>query len=266
MSGPYPGVSRQGIDFFMNRGDKLFWRASGQIGSPHGTHKKGIPGKNMAVCVNADGAGCVSRGVDEGELVPAKFELLGQGGVITINIAEAEHSAREEMREKMNEQYRTLLGHFRHESGHYYWERLVADNGRLDAFRALFGHETDDYQAAIARHYGEGPPADWPNRFVSAYASMHPWEDWAETWAHYLHMVDTLETAADHGFHLAGRPLALPFDDGAEFDAMLGDWKLLSSAMNDLNRSMGLPDAYPFGLPDPAVEKLRFVHQVVRGC
>ncbi len=189
------------------------------------------------------------------------------GGVITINIAEAEHSAREKMREKMNEQYRTLLGHFRHESGHYYWDRLVGNNGHLDTFRALFGHETDDYQAAIARHYGEGPPADWPARFVSAYASMHPWEDWAETWAHYLHMVDTLETAADHGFRLEGRPVLSPFapGGGGDFAAMLAEWKLLTAAMNDLNRSMGLGDAYPFGLPPPAVEKLQFVHRVVRG-
>ena len=123
-------------------------------------------------------------------------------GVITVNIAEADDSVREKRRHQMHEGYRTLLGHFRHEVGHYYWDRLVRDGEWIDGFRELFGDEREDYDEALQRHYKQGAPADWQERFVSAYASSHPWEDWAETWAHYLHMTDTLETAIDCGLSL----------------------------------------------------------------
>ena len=127
-------------------------------------------------------------------------------GVITINIAEADDAERERRRAAMHEPYRTLLGHMRHESGHYYWDRLIrGTTSDLDAFRAIFGDERADYAAALARYYQTGRPADWQDQFVSAYASAHPWEDWAETWAHYLHMVDTLETAAACGLSLRPR-------------------------------------------------------------
>ena len=91
----------------------------------------------------------------------------------------------------MGEPYRTLLGHFRHEVGHYYWDLLVRDGGRLEACRAVFGDDREDYGEALKRHYAEGAPADWQANFVSAYATTHAWEDFAETWAHYLHMVDS---------------------------------------------------------------------------
>ncbi len=196
-------------------------------------------------------------------------------GTITINIAEADPSAREEMREKMNEQYRTLLGHFRHEIGHYYWSELVADSAWLPGIRTLFGDERDNYEQALERYYAQGPRDDWPDHYISAYASAHPWEDWAETWAHYLHMIDTLETAHDFGFVLAGRPISHPggalktgtqytFDPRATFDVLLDDWVNLAIAMNALNHSMGLPDAYPFVLSQPAAEKLRAIHRVIR--
>jgi hypothetical protein len=192
-------------------------------------------------------------------------------GVITINVAEADDPTREAMRRDMGEAYRTLLGHCRHEIGHYYWDRLVRDGRWLDAFRARFGDERADYAAARERHYASGPPADWPARHVSAYASMHPWEDWAETFAHYLHMVDTLETARSYG--LALRPPAvdgaslpdvtarrLDFDD---VDDLVTAWVPLTLALNSLNRGMGLPDLYPFVLSDEAVRKLQLVHDVV---
>jgi hypothetical protein len=194
-------------------------------------------------------------------------------GVITINIMEAEDSVREWMRVQMNERYRTLLGHFRHESGHYYWDRLVAAGGRLESFRALFGDERADYGLAMNSYYAHGPLADWQLSWISAYASMHPWEDWAETWAHYLHLVDTLETAHDFGFSIEGRRLnaidtsrlqAAPgYGAVASFDTLLGDWERLTVALNALNRSMGLPDAYPFTVMGQALEKLRFVHTVI---
>jgi len=192
-------------------------------------------------------------------------------GLITINIAEADDPFREKTRQEMGEPYRTLLGHFRHEIGHYYWDRLIKDGGCLEPFRTLFGDETVDYAEAQKRHYEGGPSADWPHDFVSAYASMHPWEDWAETFAHYLHIVDTLETARAYGLALkpkAASGAALPdmtarrldFDD---FDDLISAWFPLTNALNSLNRSMGLADLYPFILSEAAITKLHFVHDVI---
>ena len=122
-----------------------------------------------------------------------------ENGVITIALAEADDIERERRRHAMGEPYRTLLGHFRHEVGHHYWDLLVRDGGSLPAFRKLFGDDRDDYQASLQRHYENGPPTDWQEQYVSAYASVHAWEDFAETWAHYLHIVDTLEMAGNFG-------------------------------------------------------------------
>ena len=180
---------------------------------------------------------------------------------------------RERQRKAMAETYRSLLGHLRHESGHYYWMLLIDGTGNLDRYRQLFGDERENYGAALDRHHSQGPPADWSLRHVSAYASSHPWEDWAETWAHYLHMIDTLDTAAVHRIEpRAGRfggtgawPLR-PFDVyGTEsFDALIKRWVPLTIALNDINRSMGHADFYPFVIPEMAVTKLAFVHRVIR--
>ena len=199
-----------------------------------------------------------------------------RAGLITINVAEADPSAREGMRERMGEQYRTLLGHFRHESAHYYWDLLIRGSEWEGMFRAQFGDERTDYAEALRRYYG-APVKDWQSGFISAYASAHPWEDFAETWAHYLHMIDTLETAHAHGFAVEGRMLrppvsvdaprmqlaAVPDVVPATFDELLGDWIKLTLAMNALNRSMGLDDAYPFALSPQARAKLRFVHHLI---
>ena len=171
----------------------------------------------------------------------------------------------------MHEPYRTLLGHFRHEVGHYYWDRLIRDSTRLEAFRALFGDERADYNAAMKVHYENGPPANWNLNFVSAYSSMHPWEDWAETWAHYLHMTDTLETAAACGLSLRPDRIDEPSMEKQpmkpahrqSFDEIINNWFPLTYALNSLNRGMGLSDAYPFVLPAIAVDKLRFVHETI---
>ena len=120
-------------------------------------------------------------------------------GVVTIALAEADSAEIEKRRAELAEPYRSLLGHFRHEVGHHYWDILVRDGGRLEQCRAMFGDDSQDYEAALKRHYAQGAPADWAERFVSAYATSHPWEDFAETWAHYLHIVDTLETASAFG-------------------------------------------------------------------
>jgi len=191
-------------------------------------------------------------------------------GLVTINLSEADPAARESARTRLGERYRTLLGHFRHESGHYYWDRLLKDSALLSAFREQFGDEQQDYDEAVKRHYA-APRTDWPESFVSAYATMHPWEDWAETWAHYLHMVDTLETAQSYGLALRPTPVGgavsdvvqtrrVRFDD---FDELIAAWVPVTLALNSLNRSMGLPDLYPFVLADRVISKLRFVHQVI---
>ena len=194
------------------------------------------------------------------------------GGVITLNIVEADDLERERRRLAFDEPYRTVLGHFRHEIGHYYWTRLIEGGPRLEPFRALFGDERADYAGAIERHHDSGAPPDWQERHVTAYASVHPWEDWAETFAHYLHMTDTLEMAAACGVSLQpwldGDPkietAAIPGNpELASFDELMDAWLPLTYLLNNLNRGLGLPDAYPFVLPKPALGKLRFVHDTI---
>ena len=185
-------------------------------------------------------------------------------GIITINIAEADPGARERMREQMSEGYRTLLGHFRHEVAHYYWDLLVRDSEYLERVRALFGDERQDYEEALSTYYANGPLENWPDSHISAYASAHPWEDWAESWAHYLHMADTLETANDLGLSIRGsgvEPL-VPGNPG-RLQLILEEWTELTNALNALNRSMGLPDAYPFAIGSGAADKLWLIDEII---
>jgi hypothetical protein len=195
-------------------------------------------------------------------------------GLITINVAEADPPQLEKIRLELGEAYRTLLGHFRHESGHYYWDLLIGGSPEITAFRERFGDEREDYVEASQRHYSSGPPRDWPERHVSAYASMHPWEDFAETWAHYLHMTDTLETARSHGLGFKPQPSAAPGATNSptvvlrqlqlnSFSSLIGAWLPLTLTLNDLSRSMGVQDSYPFVLSQAAIEKLQFVHEVI---
>jgi hypothetical protein len=205
--------------------------------------------------------------VDTGAVEPPAqgAVLIGHDeGQLTMNVAEADDVHREAMRKRLNEPYRTMLGHLRHEVGHYYWYRLVEGTELSEDFRALFGDERAEYAAALAAHYGRTATDGWQESFVSFYASAHPWEDFAETWAHYIHVVDTLETAHDAQLGLAGRAVASPLPLAPErpFATMLGDWLPLTVALNQLNRSMGMRDAYPFALTDRVVEKLAFVHRV----
>lgn len=208
-----------------------------------------------------------------------RYERIMTGhdtGTITINIQEADHSHREAVRENMNEPYRTPVGHVRHEVGHFFWDKLIAGSGYLDRFRELFGNEQADYQQSLQQYYQNGPALDWKETFISAYASAHPWEDWAETWAHYLHITDTMETANDFALSIEGRTLLAPLGVESEsgvtppkyltatgFDEMLTDWMRLTITLNALNRSMGLRDAYPFAVSTVVGDKLRFVHQVI---
>lgn len=208
------------------------------------------------------------------DVSPQQRVLTGHDdGVITLNIAEADDAQREKMRAAMHEPYRSLLGHFRHEIGHYYWDRLIQNTAWLEEYRALFGDERADYAAALQQHYAS-PVADWQANYVSAYASSHPWEDFAECWAHYLHMVDGLETAAAWGLHLdhavTGGPSlhVAPIDPGADSIAtsLVEQWLPVSQFTNAMNRSLGLHDGYPFVMRAPVVAKLDFIHKVVRAA
>ncbi len=196
-------------------------------------------------------------------------------GEITLNVAEADDAMRAEIRQKMHEPYRTLLGHFRHEIAHYYWERLVKDKPAYALFRQTFGDETRDYNEALQAHYANGAPPGWRSRHISAYASAHPHEDWAETFAHYLHMVDTLETA--YAFGLRIRPRAgqddslnasITFDPyaQADFETIIEAWLPTTFAVNSINRSMGIDDLYPFVISPEVTAKLKAVHDIVKGA
>ena len=207
-----------------------------------------------------DGQGKILTGHDNGE--------------ITLNAVEADEAIRAEIRQKMHEPYRTLLGHFRHEIAHYYWERLVAGSKNYALFRASFGDETRDYGAALQAYYANGAPGDWRMHHISAYASSHPHEDWAETFAHYLHMIDTLETAYAFGLRIrprAGRDgnlaASITFDpyNQVDFDTIIEAWLPTTFAVNSINRSMGIDDLYPFVISPEVAGKLKVVHHVVRG-
>ena len=197
-------------------------------------------------------------------------------GRITIALAEADDAEREKRRKSMHEPYRTLLGHFRHEIGHYYWDRLVRDAPALGPCRAIFGDDREDYTAALQRHYRDGAPPQWRNRYVSAYATTHPWEDFAETFAHYLHILDTLETAESFGVATHPRGIAeadqlstevnFAPDKAVSIAPLVKAWLPLTFALNSLNRSMGMGDLYPFVLTPTIIEKLGFIHDLVHGA
>jgi len=203
----------------------------------------------------------------------AKPVLTGHAdGIITINLAEADDAERERRRVSLSEPYRTVLGHFRHEVGHYYWDRLIKNTDRLERCRELFGDESVSYADSLKTYYANGAPADWQQSFISAYATMHPWEDWAETWTHYMHINEALETAAVTGLSMTPKRTNQPtlkaiplssIDNPYTFDRMIKAWYPLTFLLNNLNRDMGLPDGYPFVLSDPVVEKLRFIHDTI---
>jgi len=205
-------------------------------------------------------------------VVSVDGRIAAIGPTATVEVAESDDARREQRRTELGEPYRTVLGHLRHGLGHYFQPLLVSGDADWDASRELFGDERADYGEALERHYESGPPVDWQERFVSAYATMHPWEDWAETWAHYMHMTDLLETTFDCGLTLrpkrAGLPKMQPSPDliattPSAFDAMIESWYALTYILNNLNRGMGLADAYPFVLSTPVVQKLRFIHEVI---
>jgi hypothetical protein len=219
---------------------------------------RGLGFRFLSDVVNPDGSVCKT--------------LTGhENGTITLNIAEADDAIREKTRLAMKEPYRTLLGHFRHEIGHYYWDRLVRETKFLERYRAIFGDEQRDYRQALKEYYAYGPPANWQANYISAYATSHSWEDWAEIWAHFMHMQDTLEVAGNFG--IAGKAIhpglqlgtsisSLPSGMG-DFEEMITAWSELVVALNSINRSMGHQDLYPFVLAPAVIDKLRFVSEVI---
>ncbi|TDT43864.1 hypothetical protein CLV90_2988 [Maribacter spongiicola] len=195
-------------------------------------------------------------------------------GVITLLISEADPVVREQIKQQMSERYRTLLGHFRHEVGHYFWDRLVRDNVEvLAGFRNIFGDESMSYADALTNYYNNGPQANWQQRFISKYASSHPWEDWAETWSHYLHLTDVLETAYNFGLKTDPKITAkknlkmnASFDPYKEtsFKKVLNTGMPLLFALNSMSRSMGEDDPYPFIISEPVKNKLEFIHKLLK--
>jgi hypothetical protein len=200
-------------------------------------------------------------------------------GHITINLAEADDVARSHTKFAMGERYRTLLGHFRHELGHYYFDQLISNSPQKHALcKQYFGDDELDYQEALKRHYEQGAPENWRDTFISSYATMHPYEDWAETWAHYMHIIDTLETAQNYSItgstaHVNEETeemdeLRLPqdayyFSAQTSITEILDTWIDFSVILNSLNRSMGLADAYPFVLTQAVRTKLAFIHHAI---
>jgi hypothetical protein len=192
-------------------------------------------------------------------------------GHIILALAEADDAEREKRRGLMNEPFRTLLGHFRHEVGHWYFVVLVERAGKTAAFREIFGDESADYGEALKAHYAKGPNEDWRGEYISAYSAAHPHEDWAECFAHYLHMVDSLEMAASFGMRVRPKldkegvlEAEVDFDPyKGTIDDILLAWTPLTVAMNAMNRCMGTPDLYPFVLSPPVARKLGFIHDLV---
>jgi hypothetical protein len=193
-------------------------------------------------------------------------------GIITLNIEEADEAERVKHKLDLGERYRTLLGHFRHEIGHYYWEVLIKNSDYIDNYRSIFGDEEKDYAEALKIYYKNGPPADWSEHFISPYATSHSWEDWAETWAHYLHLMDTLETAFSFGIRIQpdmvqdtkGIQASIQQDpyDMEDFKQIMKWWLPLTFAVNSLNRGMGYADFYPFVISEAVVGKLQFIHEL----
>lgn len=181
-----------------------------------------------------------------------------EDGTITITLAEADDAIREARRQLLGEEYRTLLGHFRHEIGHFYWDRLIGDAGRHAEFRTVFGDERVDYNAGLSNHYAKKLTVAWKADFVSRYASSHPWEDWAETFAHFLHMRDVVETSRSVGL-LEAAGGGMPDD----FRTMVNQWLSTSFRLNELGRSIGSGDLYPFILTNKVIGKMEFIDRLI---
>jgi len=225
------------------------------LGLPHGTNGDAIQ-VPLSFSFMADAL--PDQGLWRSTASQEKVYTGHANGHITINVKEADDVERERLRVDMNESHRTLIGHFRHEIGHYYWDLLVKSRDEATCRRVFGDHHHPSYAEALEHYYQQGAPADWPTRFISAYAAMHPWEDFAETFAFYLDMVAVLDTAMHMGLSRAEY-------DGS-LDGMLQAFHQVGMAVNELNRDMGLLDLAP-GVIAPAVrDKLAYVHELIRNA
>jgi hypothetical protein len=238
----------------------------------------GLPVQGRREESGIGGAAGSQRGLEFDLLSSSENKVVTghDNGVITLDLAEADSGHREQLRQQLDEPYRTLLGHFRHEIGHYYWSLLVRTPDQLAASRALFGDDREDYAQAVQRHYAALTDIDesWQDTHISRYATMHPYEDWAETFAHYLHILDTLQTAESFGLgtmatellarltRRAGAHATRP-DGSASFEQVIEHWLQLTYALNQINLSMGHEPLYPFVLAPTVLKKLSFVDQLV---
>lgn len=184
-------------------------------------------------------------------------------GVVTLDLAETDELHRGHLRRRLGEPFRTVIGHLRHEIGHFYWDRLVGQTDDLRSYRRLFGDERDDYGKAVQRYYSAPDDAWDRTRFLTAYAASHPLEDWAETFAHYLHILDTIDTAVAHDLvprdHRAG-VLVTESVGALEIGEILDAWRPVNAAVNAIAETLGVPAVYPFDPADVVVDKLAFVH------
>ena len=197
--------------------------------------------------------------------LPGEAQITGHlDGLVTLDLAEIDDRHREDLRKMLGEPFRTVIGHLRHEIGHHYWGRLVGQSNDVAGFRQLFGDETADYRGAIDQFYANADEAWDHRRFVSPYAAAHPFEDWAETFAHYLHIMDAIDTATAYELVPAEPPGAKgdasPHD---WFEAMLNAWRPINDAVNAVAESLGAAPLYPFDPVGIVIDKLAFVHQQV---
>ncbi|MGD9996082.1 MAG: putative zinc-binding metallopeptidase [Ilumatobacteraceae bacterium] len=199
--------------------------------------------------------------------LPGEGGITGHlDGVVTLDLAEVDDRHRDDLRRRFDEPFRTVIGHLRHEVGHYFWGRLVARTDDLDAFRRLFGDESADYRTAIEQYY-RGATGTWDDsRFVSPYAASHPLEDWAETFAHYLHIVDATDTAIGHGLVPEPDPAVSSQEVGPGIDPLLRVWRPINAALGAIADSLGATALYPFDPTGAVVGKLAFVHRQVAAC
>ncbi len=179
-------------------------------------------------------------------------------GKITINIREADDAVRESLRCQFHETHRTLIGHFHHEIGHYYWDALVKERQEAKFCQVFGDHNAVPYADAMSIYYQSGPKEGWPNSFISAYASAHPWEDFAETFGLYLDIISVLDTAS-HLSHMVRTNFR-----SRSIHPLVERFQEVGILVNEFNRTVGLIDLVPEVIVAPVVEKLGFIHSLVR--
>jgi hypothetical protein len=180
-----------------------------------------------------------------------------ENGVITINAHEADSVRREQSRVAFNEPQRTLIGHMRHEYGHFLDLCCIQGDLLRAKYVELFGDPaTVDYAEAKTRYYAQGPTGNWPESYVSAYASMHPWEDFAETVNVYLDLMALAETARDQ--------LGSNIDTSANgcVATFISELLDLAITVSEFNFDMGLNALLPERFNDEVVCKLSYVHSL----